>query len=74
MDRQMPRLDDYLMIAEAAKYLGVCQNTLRNWGASGKIEERRHPINGYRIYTKSDLDRVLENAEQATSRNTKKPR
>lgn len=70
----MPTLNDYLMISEAAEYLGVCQNTLRNWGATGKIEERRHPINGYRIYTKNALDRLLKSAEQTTKSKTKKPR
>ena len=34
----MPKLDDYFLIAEAAEYLGVCQNTLRNWGANGKLK------------------------------------
>ena len=70
----MPKLDDYLLIAEAADYLGVCQNTLRNWGASGKIRERRHPINGYRIYTKQDLDRLLSDAEDQIKSKAKKPR
>ena len=70
----MPKLDDYLLIAEAAEYLGVCQNTLRNWGVSGKICERRHPINGYRIYTKQDLDRLLSDAEDQIKSKAKKPR
>ena len=70
----MPKLDDYLLIAEAADYLGVCQNTLRNWGASGKIRERRHPINGYRIYTKQDLARLLSDAEDQIKSKAKKPR
>ena len=52
----MPKLDDYLLIAEAADYLGVCQNTLRNWGVSGKIRERRHPINGCLLYTSDAAD------------------
>ncbi|QDU44532.1 Helix-turn-helix domain protein [Symmachiella dynata] len=56
----MPRLDEYLTITEAADYLGVCTNTLRNWGASGKIKERRNPINSYRLYARDDLDAVLQ--------------
>lgn len=62
----MPNLDDYLRIKEAAEYLGVSPNTLRNWGRGGKITERRNPMNGYRIYKKSDLDRLLETIEQST--------
>jgi len=45
----MPKLDGYLRIKEAAEYLGVSPNTLRNWGRSGKLAERRHPINDYRL-------------------------
>ncbi|MCS7466457.1 helix-turn-helix domain-containing protein [Stieleria sp. ICT_E10.1] len=52
----MPKLTDFLQIAEAAEYLGVCQNTLRNWGKAGKIKEYRHPANNYRLFLKSDLD------------------
>lgn len=40
----MPKLDEFMQIAEAAEYLGVCQNTLRNWGRAGKIREYRHTI------------------------------
>ena len=59
----MSRLDEYMTIKEASAYLGVCQNTLRNWGASGKIMERRHPINNYRLYKKADLDRLVRQIE-----------
>lgn len=55
----MPRLTDFLQIAEAAEYLGVCQNTLRNWGKTGKIKEYRHPANNYRLFLRTDLDAFL---------------
>ena len=55
----MERLADYLRIKEAAEYLGVSPNTLRNWGRDGKITEHRHPMNNYRLYKKSDLTRLL---------------
>ena len=47
----MPKLekDAYVRINEAAKYLGVCRNTLRNWGRQGKITEHRHPVNNNRL-------------------------
>lgn len=66
----MPKLDEFLQIADAAEYVGVCANTLRNWGRSGKIKEHRHPINNYRLYKTSDLDRLLKKANQpqATTR------
>ncbi len=60
----MPGLDEFLRIAEAAEYLGVCANTLRNWGQSGKLTELRHPINNYRLYRKADLDRLLDQIQK----------
>lgn len=60
----MPKLDGYLRIKEAAEYLGVSPNTLRNWGRSGKLAERRHPINGYRLYAKGELDALLSEVER----------
>lgn len=69
----MPNLGDYLQIAEAAEYLGVCKNTLRNWGESGKLTEHRHPINNYRLYRKEDLDELLKRIESSDNR-MKKPR
>ena len=60
----MPKLDGYLRIKEAAEYLGVAPNTLRNWGRSGKLVERRHPMNGYRLYSKKELDELLAKVER----------
>jgi DNA (cytosine-5)-methyltransferase 1 len=54
------KLDDYLRIREAAAFLGVSPNTLRNWGREAKIAELRHPVNNYRLYRRSDLEQLLE--------------
>ena len=62
-EEAMPKLDGYMRIKEAAEYLGVSPNTLRNWGRSGKLAERRHPINDYRLYAKEELDALLKEAE-----------
>lgn len=56
----MANLKDFLQIAEAAEYLGVCQNTLRNWGHAGKVHEYRHPVNNYRLYRQEELDALLD--------------
>ena len=61
----MQKLDNYFRIKEAAEYLGVSPNTLRNWGQGGKITEHRHPVNNYRLYKKADLDRLLRKAEKS---------
>jgi len=57
----------YLRIKEAAALLGVCDNTLRNWGRLGKIPEHRHPVNNYRLYKRQDLEQVLQDLEQSTT-------
>ena len=69
----MPKLDGYLRIKDAAEYLGVSPNTLRNWGRSGKLAERRHPINGYRLYARAELDALLRKADiPSNARQSKK--
>lgn len=52
-------LKDFLRISDAAEYLGVSPNTLRNWEAAGKIAALRHPVNDYRLFKKQDLDSFL---------------
>ena len=70
----MPKLDDYVRIREAAEYLGVCRNTLRNWGRAGRIPEYRHPVNNYRLFKVSDLDKLLKKTEQSRTRPQKSRR
>jgi len=74
----MPKLDEFMRIREAAYHLGVCRNTLRNWCRQGKIPEYRHPVNNYRLFKVSDLDRLLQEAEQAVrkddARSPRRPR
>jgi len=71
------KLKDFLRITDAAKYLGVSPNTLRNWERSGKIVAHRHPVNGYRLFKQEELD-VLLNLAELPSTNaevaTRKPR
>ena len=71
----MPRLNEYMTIKDAAEFLGVSQNTLRNWGNSGKIKDRRHPVNGYRLYSIKELKALLDQAEKPKPKKAKrKPR
>lgn len=55
----MAKISDYLKIGEAAAYLGVHTDTLRRWDRAGKLKARRHPVNRFRLYLRSDLDRLL---------------
>ncbi len=73
----MLRLDEFLQVTEAAAFLGVSPNTVRNWGQAGKIPEFRHPINNYRLYKRKDLATLLESiapAQQAVRRRKPVPR
>lgn len=63
----MQKLDGYLRVKQAAEFLGVSPNTLRNWGRDGRITERRHPMNNYRLYDRKQLERLLKRT--ATSKN-----
>jgi hypothetical protein len=40
----MTRLNEYVKTAEAARILGVSQNTVRDWAEAGKIPMRRNPV------------------------------
>lgn len=51
---------EFVNVKSACEVLGVCPNTLRSWGASGKIAEYRHPINNYRLYRKDDVQRLAK--------------
>jgi MerR family copper efflux transcriptional regulator len=74
----MVKLSDFLRISEAAEYLGVSPNTLRNWENAGKIAAHRHPVNDYRLFKKEDLDALLGRLDVQLSPepqdNVKKPR
>jgi alkylation response protein AidB-like acyl-CoA dehydrogenase len=47
--------------------LGVSPNTIRSWGADGRIPEYRHPVNNYRLYKLTDLERILRKLEKPVS-------
>lgn len=57
--RAVAKLGDYLKISDAAAYLGVHPDTLRRWDRAGKLKARRHPVNRFRLYLRSDLDKLL---------------
>jgi len=58
------KLSEYLRISEAAEYLGVAPNTLRNWERAGKIVAHRHPVNAYRLFKREELDALLDQVVQ----------
>lgn len=48
----------FLTVKETAEALGVSPNTVRAWGANGKLPEYRHPLNNYRLFKASDVKRL----------------
>lgn len=73
----MENLKVFLRISDAAEYLGVSPNTLRNWENAGKIAAHRHPVNGYRLFRREELDLVLQQVQQVNNESQKtaqKPR
>ena len=58
--RETKKLSDYLTIKQASELLGVHKDTLRRWEAKGKLKSIRNPINRYRLYSREDLEKLLE--------------
>ena len=61
----MEKLKDYLRVKDAAELLGVSPNTIRNWSREGKLKTFRNPINGYRLFRKSDLEMLLRRIKRS---------
>ena len=59
-ERKTNTFKDYMRVGEAAAFLGVSASTLRNWDRAGKVKAIRHPINGYRLYKRTDLEGLLQ--------------
>lgn len=62
----MAKLSEYVKVAEAARILGVSQNTLRSWAEAGKIPMHRNPANGYRLFRREDLEKFLAKVARPT--------
>ena len=60
----MLRREGFLSVKEAAELLDVAPNTVRAWGAAGKITEYRHPVNNYRMYKRRELEKIVEKAKR----------
>ena len=56
----MMRREGFVTVKEAAMILDVAPNTIRAWGAGGKITEYRHPVNNYRLYKRKELEELLK--------------
>lgn len=55
----MKKINEYMRIKDAAQFLGVTENTLRNWEKEKKISVYRNPLNRYRLYRQEELEQLL---------------
>ncbi|MFV1969058.1 MAG: MerR family DNA-binding transcriptional regulator, partial [Pirellulaceae bacterium] len=62
----------FIRVKEAAELFGVSTNTLRAWGANGKIPEYRHPVNNYRLYKREEIERIMSQVENSALRVSKR--
>lgn len=56
---ELANLKDFFTIGQAATVIGVSPASLRNWDRAGKLSPLRHPLNGYRLYRRCDLEAIL---------------
>ncbi|MCC9642779.1 MerR family transcriptional regulator [Rhodopirellula sp. JC740] len=57
-----PCFDGWYRVGEAAAFLGVSKETLRNWDKSGRLVPQKNRLTGYRYYRPEDLELFLEQA------------
>ena len=66
-------MKEKVSLTEAATYLGVTKQTLRNWDKSGRLKSHRDPSNKYRSYDFEDLQQVKEDVAVYTAKKAKSP-
>ena len=57
----MARLDEGLLLGEAARAIGVSQDTLRRWDRAGKLRTRRDSANRRRV-SRREVERLADHA------------
>jgi len=53
-------MGELLTIKEASGLLGVSAQTLRNWEKRGVLVPYRNPVNNYRMYKSSQIERFFD--------------
>jgi len=51
---------EFMNVRETAKYLGVHENTVRNWETSGVLRGFKLPGSGFRRFSREDVERMRE--------------
>lgn len=53
-----------MRMGEAARLLGLCERTLRNWDAQGKLRPCGRTAGGHRLYDRETLLKLMDVVEQ----------
>lgn len=59
----MALVGEYLTVKQAARFLGVAENTMRNWDVAGAVPVQRNPKNNYRQFKKTELEPIRKEIE-----------
>ena len=51
-------MNELLSVAQVADMLSVSKQTVRAWDKQGKLKAERHPINKYRVYRKTNIEKI----------------
>lgn len=51
-------MSNLLTVSEAAEILRIHKQTLRNWMIKGHIKCVKHPINGYNLYNREEIEEL----------------
>jgi DNA repair protein RadD len=60
----MSNLKDLMTVKQAAEYLGVSNDTVRRWCDTSRLDHTRHPVNGYRLFNRKTLDKLLAKVQR----------
>jgi excisionase family DNA binding protein len=67
----MKTMQEFLLVKEVARILGVSPNTVRTWADSGKLPEHRHPVNRYRLFRAKDVEKLRRLIQSPACESTK---
>ncbi|MEM7213995.1 MAG: MerR family transcriptional regulator [Pseudomonadota bacterium] len=57
--------DSTFSTAEAAAEIGISRQTLLRWFRERRVTDVARDRNGWRVFTKSDISRIIETVENA---------
>ncbi|MBF0313609.1 MAG: helix-turn-helix domain-containing protein [Oligoflexia bacterium] len=56
----------FITVNKASTLFNVCKSTIRRWADRGKIKSIRHPVNKFRLFSKSEIKKVVNSFRKKT--------